>query len=124
MGFSRTLFELVGGESKLDAFIDDFMARLKAHPELGTMYPDDMTHLKAAYKDFAMEMLGGPKMFSKKRGSTSFTLAHKDIAITKHRADAMIECAVETMEHFHIPKSVQQAALERLEGPVYSMINA
>jgi hemoglobin len=122
--FTRTLFEMVGGEAKLDAFMDHFMARIKANPDLAALYPNDMSHLKAAYKDFAMEFLGGPKMFSRKPIANSLTQFHSDIPITKHRADAMLQCAVETMENFHIPRSVQQAMLDRLEGQVYSMINA
>jgi hemoglobin len=124
MGFTRTLFDLVGGERKLDAFVEEFADRLKANPDLGPLYPDDMTHLKSAYKEYAMEMLGGPRLFSQNFGGRNLSEAHKHIPITKERADEMIQCAMETMEHFHVPKTVQQSARERLEGAVQRMINA
>lgn len=123
MNFRQTIFELVGGEAKLDSFVEEFVHRIKTNPDLGSLYPEDMTKIKGAYKDYAMEMFGGPKKFSASHQSEKLTDLHRDIRITRQRADEMIHCAVQTMEHFHVPRKVQETALEALEGQIYTMVN-
>ncbi|MCL6517479.1 hypothetical protein [Alicyclobacillus sp.] len=119
----RTLFELVGGQRKLDAMLDEFIRRVKADPDLGPLYPDDMSNLKSYYRDFAMEMLDGPKKWTEGGDASRLRQVHRDIPITKRRADAMVNCAMDTLEHFGVPKFVQEAAQQRLESAVYDMVN-
>ncbi|MCL6547277.1 MAG: hypothetical protein K6T30_00035 [Alicyclobacillus sp.] len=120
--WQKAIFEMMGGEEKLNEFVDEFARRIKADPELGPLYPEDMSRLKELYKNFAVEMLGGPKRWSENR-PVDLHEAHAHIPITKERADAMVNCAMDTMNHFRVPHFVQNAALERLEDVIYSMVN-
>jgi hemoglobin len=119
----KTMFELMGGEAKLDGLLDEFFRRVQADPDLGPLYPDDISPIKAAYKDFAMEMLGGPKRWTQRHSDFRMHEAHRHIPITEDRANAMIRCAKDAMNQFRIPKFVQEAARQRLESVIYDLVN-
>ncbi|MCL6637025.1 MAG: hypothetical protein K6T26_03660 [Alicyclobacillus sp.] len=120
---SKTLFSWLGGEAKLDMLIDDFMQRVKADPDLGPLYPEDISHLKPYYKRFAMELLGGPQRWSEQHREVNLEDLHAHLDITQARADAMVRCASAALANVSLPGFAREAALQRVRGAVYRMIN-
>ncbi|MCL6594306.1 MAG: hypothetical protein K6T31_10045 [Alicyclobacillus sp.] len=121
---SKTLFSWLGGEAKLDALIDDFMQRVQADPDLGPLYPDDVSHLKPYYKHFAMELLGGPKRWSEQHAEVNLEDVHAHLDITQTHADAMLRCASATLANVSLPAFAREAALQRVRGAIDRMLNS
>jgi hemoglobin len=81
------------------------------------MHAPDLTPIKADLKLYLSEWLGGPKLYSSKKGAPRLRKRHIHIAIGECERDAWLLCMRETMEEVIADSQARQeiyAAIAKL----------
>lgn len=79
----------------MDALVDAFYRRMDALPEaraIRAMHLADLAPTKAILKDYLGEWLGGPMLYSQKRGHPRLRMRHTRFAIGPAERDAWMTC--------------------------------
>ncbi len=90
-----THFILIGGAPAVDRLVEAFYRRMDTLPEarnIRAMHLTDLTPTKAILKDYLSEWLGGPLLYSQKRGQPRLRMRHTRFAIGPAERDAWMAC--------------------------------
>jgi hemoglobin len=90
-----THFSRLGGAPAVGRLVEAFYRRMDALPEARTiraMHPGDLAPTKAILKDYLGEWLGGPLLYSQKRGHPRLRLRHTRFSIGPAERDAWMLC--------------------------------
>jgi len=105
------LFEKLGPKKIVD-LSGAFYRRVYADPDpwFREMFPEDMHHAVRNQYEFFIQRLGGPALYSERKGHPALRARHKDFPITeravgrwlKHMRDALDEVGIagDDAEHF------------------------
>lgn len=92
---TETHFSRIGGAPAVDRLVEAFYRRMDAAPEaraIRAMHLDDLAPTKAILKDYLGEWLGGPLVYSQKRGHPRLRMRHTRFAIGPAERDAWMTC--------------------------------
>lgn len=117
-----TPFEAIG-EKKLHQLIDSFYRRVKNHPELSPIFPNDLTETSRKQKQFQTQYLGGPSLYTDEHGHPMMRARHLPFEITPTRAKAWLSCMSEAMDEVGLEGSIRQEYYSRLVLTAQHMIN-
>jgi hemoglobin len=79
-----TIYDAIGGDTALEAVVDDFYGRVLADPDLGAFFAGtNMTRLKGKQVEFFAAALGGPLRYT----GASMRDAHRGRAIAHRHFD-------------------------------------
>jgi hemoglobin len=90
-----THFSRLGGAPAVDRIVEAFYRRMDTLPEARTiraMHLEDLAPTKAILKDYLGEWLGGPLLYSQKRGHPRLRMRHTRFAIGPAERDAWMLC--------------------------------
>jgi hemoglobin len=90
-----TYFSLIGGAPAVDRLVEAFYARMDAEAGahiIRVMHHEDLGPTKAILKDYLSEWLGGPALYSQKRGHPRLRMRHTRFAIGPAERDAWMAC--------------------------------
>jgi hemoglobin len=90
-----THFSLIGGAPAVELLVEAFYARMDAEAgarAIRVMHPGDLGPTKAILKDYLGEWLGGPMLYSQKRGHPRLRMRHSRFAIGPAERDAWMAC--------------------------------
>lgn len=119
----RTLYEMLGGASKLRELIEVFYPKVQEHPSIGHLFPKEITPVMEKQFQFLSQFLGGPSLYTEQYGHPMMRARHLPIPITHERADAWLDCMRSALGEIGIDNEVQHILLERLKGPAYHFVN-
>jgi hemoglobin len=94
-------FSLISGARAVDRLVEAFYARMDAEAGarvIRVMHPGDLGPTKAILKDYLGEWLGGPALYSQKRGHPRLRMRHARFAIGPAERDAWMACMRAALE--------------------------
>ncbi len=117
-----TQYEKIGKET-LHNIIQAFYKRVKLHPDLSPIFPDDVTEIARKQEQFLTQFLGGPPLYTEEHGHPRFRMRHLPFPITPKRANAWLSCMSAAMDevHFHGPE--REEFFSRLVITAHHMVN-
>jgi len=96
-----TPFELIGGESVIDALVERFYAEMDTRPEaqiIRAMHVQNLAPTKFVLKRYLGEWLGGPPLYSQDRGHPRLRMRHIRFPIGDAERDAWLACMRAALE--------------------------
>lgn len=117
-----TPYEVIG-EGQLNRLIDVFYSKVKKHPELHPIFPDDLTETIRKQKQFMTQYLGGPSLYTKEHGHPMLRARHLPFEITPDRAKAWLSCMYQAMDEVGLEGDIRDFYYQRLFLTAQHMIN-
>lgn len=120
---SNNPYIAIGGQEVLNELVDAFYAKVKLHPKLAPIFPEDLTETARVQKQFLTQFLGGPNLYSEEHGHPMLRARHMPFPITEERAEAWLQCMREAMDEIKLEGPIRDYFYERLTQTAYHMIN-
>ncbi|QOY34183.1 globin [Anaerobacillus isosaccharinicus] len=120
---SNNPYIAIGGQEVLNELVDAFYAKVKLHPKLAPIFPEDLTETARVQKQFLTQFLGGPNFYSEEHGHPMLRARHMPFPITEERAEAWLQCMREAMDEIKLEGPIRDYFYERLSQTAYHMIN-
>lgn len=120
---SNNPYIAIGGQEVLNELVDAFYAKVKLHPKLAPIFPEDLTETARVQKQFLTQFLGGPNLYSEEHGHPMLRARHMPFPITKERAEAWLQCMREAMDDIKLEGPIRDYFYERLTQTANHMIN-
>jgi hemoglobin len=118
-----TIYEAIGGAETIRRLVEAFYPKVQAHPNLGPLFPEDITPVKEKQYMFLTQFFGGPRLYSDKYGPPMMRARHLPFPITPQRAEDWLGCMEAAAEEIGLPADLKAMVLERLRGPAYHFVN-
>ncbi|MDP4550804.1 globin [Alkalihalobacillus macyae] len=119
----HNMYDHLGGSQKLEQLVTAFYNRVSQHPELKTIFPDDLTETARKQTQFLTQFLGGPPLYSEEHGHPMLRARHLPFEITPRRATAWLACMEEAMDEVELEKELKEHLLTRLTFTAHHMVN-
>ncbi|MCT8140387.1 globin [Anaerobacillus sp. CMMVII] len=120
---SNIPYVAIGGKEVLDKLVDTFYEKVKLHPLLAPIFPEDLTETARKQKQFLTQFLGGPNLYSEEHGHPMLRARHMPFPITNEHAVAWLQCMDEAMDEVQLDGPVRDYFFERLTQTAYHMVN-
>ncbi|ACK52535.1 globin [Methylocella silvestris BL2] len=88
-------FDLIGGAAAVDHLVESFYRNMDERPEaqaIRAIHAEDLGSTKAILKLYLGEWLGGPALYSQKRGHPRLRMRHVRFSIGPRERDAWLAC--------------------------------
>lgn len=120
----KSLYEAIGGADTVRRLVEAFYPKVQAHPDIGPLFPEDITPVMEKQYMFLTQFFGGPPLFSDEYGHPMMRARHMHFAITPERADAWLGCMKQALAEVGLEPELQEFVLERLKAPAYHFVNS
>jgi hemoglobin len=117
-----TPFEAIGEET-LHRLIDIFYGLVGQHPDLSSIFPDDLSETARKQKQFLTQYLGGPALYTEEHGHPMMRARHLPFPITPTRAKAWLSCMIKAMDIAGLEGGMRDEFYARLHLTAQHMIN-
>ncbi len=117
-----TPYEVIG-EGQLHRLIDVFYSKVKKHPDLYPIFPEDLTETIRKQKQFMTQYLGGPSLYTEEHGHPMLRARHLPFEITPDRAKAWLSCMYQAMDEVGLKGEIRDFYYQRLFLTAQHMIN-
>lgn len=119
----NSFYELMGGEKMLEQIVNRFYSKVKQHPDLSPIFPEDLTVTRDKQKRFLTQLFGGPPLYLEKYGHPMMRARHMRFEITPMRAQAWLSCMNEALDEVGLEGNVRSAFFRRLTEIAHFMVN-
>ncbi|MEM6935134.1 MAG: group 1 truncated hemoglobin [Pseudomonadota bacterium] len=107
-GPGTTLYEQLGGETQINAFVGDFSDRVKDNPRIARFFVEsDMERFRTMLADFICEISAGPCRYE----GDAMPSVHLGLGINDAHFNALVEDLIIAMEAHDVPVSAQNRLL-------------
>ncbi len=107
-GPSTTLYEQLGGEANINAFVDDFADRVQSNPRIARFFVEsDMERFRTMLADFICEISAGPCQYQ----GDAMPSVHLGLGINDAHFNALVEDMIIAMEAHDVPTGAQNRLL-------------
>lgn len=120
---TQSLYEQVGGAKTIRRLVEAFYPKVQEHPLLAPLFPTDLKPVMERQYLFLTQYLGGPPIYSEKRGHPMLRARHLPFPITQERAEAWLGCMSEAMDEVGITGLVREQIWSRLVLTAHHMVN-
>ena len=120
---SDSIYELLGGESRIRQFVTTFYSHVQKDALLAPLFPQDIKPVIEKQILFMTQFLGGPPLYSNQYGHPMMRARHLPFEITQERADAWLNCMKLALIENAVEPELAQFLLERFTGVAYHFIN-
>ncbi|SFX68112.1 hemoglobin [Thermoactinomyces sp. DSM 45891] len=124
MSNTTTIYEAIGGAPTIRQIVEAFYPRVKAHPLLDPIFPEDLTETIENQYMFLTQFFGGPGLYTEKKGHPMLRARHMPFEITPERAEAWLTCMNETLDEVGIQGPIREQMWSRLAMSAYHMVNS
>ncbi|MRH43395.1 globin [Aquibacillus halophilus] len=118
-----TIYEAIGGQTKIEELVTAFYNRVAVHPELIPIFPNDLTETARKQTQFLTQFFGGPPLYMEEHGHPMLRKRHFDFPITPTRKNAWLECMDKALEEVGIKEPYRTVIFERLTITAQHMMN-
>ncbi len=108
---SDTMYDWIGGETTVRQLVNRFYDLMDSDPEVATlrkMHKDDLSPMRQSLFEYLSGWLGGPPLFTQKRGSPCIAKAHKPFHIDDDAAEQWMKCIRQAMLDVGIDEQYRQ----------------
>ncbi|MFD0588601.1 globin [Paenibacillus sp. GCM10027627] len=123
MNRNISIYEAVGEEQGIRSIVESFYPKVKEHPLLGPLFPEDIDPVIERQHQFLTQFFGGPTLYSDLHGHPMMRARHLPFPITPERAAAWLDCMRRALEEVGIEPELREIVLNRLSGPAYHFVN-
>jgi len=120
---SQTLYQQIGGAKTVRAIVESFYPKVQAHPLLAPLFPEDIRPVMEKQYLFLTQYLGGPPLYTEKRGHPMLRARHLPFPITQERAEAWLGCMKEALNEVGVKGLAREQIWSRLVLTAHHMIN-
>ncbi|SDZ26818.1 globin [Thermoactinomyces sp. DSM 45892] len=124
MSNQASIYEAIGGAPTIRQIVEAFYPRVKAHPLLDPIFPEDLTETIENQYMFLTQFFGGPGLYTEKKGHPMLRARHMPFEITPERAEAWLTCMHETLDEVGIHGPIREQMWSRLAMSAYHMVNS
>ncbi|MBA4495432.1 globin [Paenactinomyces guangxiensis] len=118
-----SLYDKIGGAEKVRQLVEAFYPRVQAHPLLKPLFPEDIEPVMEKQYLFLTQFLGGPPLYTEKRGHPMLRARHLPFPITPARANAWLQCMEQALNEVGITGPERDAIWGRLVIAAHHMVN-
>ncbi|BBH24761.1 group 2 truncated hemoglobin YjbI [Paenibacillus baekrokdamisoli] len=118
-----TIYEAVGETEGVRRIVEVFYPKVKEHPLLGPLFPEDITPVMDKQALFLSQFFGGPPLYSDQYGHPMMRGRHMPFPITPERAEAWLDCMNRALVDLGMPEELRLFIIERLSAPAHHFIN-
>lgn len=123
MNRNISIYEAVEEANGIRSIVESFYPKVKAHPLLGPLFPEDIDPVMDKQYLFLTQFFGGPSLFSDQYGHPMMRARHLPFPITPQRAAAWLDCMRRALEEVGLESELRAVVLDRLSGPANHFIN-
>ncbi|MBH5317484.1 globin [Paenibacillus sp. GSMTC-2017] len=123
MNRNISIYEAIGGAEVLRSIVESFYPKVKEHPLLGPLFPEDIDPVIDRQFQFLTQFFGGPTLYSDAHGHPMMRARHLPFPVTPERAMAWLDCMRRALEEMNIDAELRKIILDRLSGPAHHFIN-
>ncbi|WP_296977796.1 globin [Thermobacillus sp. ZCTH02-B1] len=118
-----TLYEAIGGAPMIRRIVEAFYPKVKEHPLLAPLFPEDIRPVMEKQYMFLTQFFGGPPLYSDVYGHPMMRARHLKFPITPKRADAWLDCMRRALDEAGLSPELAALVLDRLSGPAHHFVN-
>ena len=107
-------YEQFGGERGVQQLVDAFYDLVYADPILLPLFPEDQDRVKQHQFEFLTQLLGGPKLYSERRGGGNLAMIHHEHPISETHAGHWLGCMEQALKTVDAPESIKRQLFQRL----------
>lgn len=111
----QTVFDLIGGESRLRELVDRFYDLMDLEPEFAgirAMHPTPLDSSRDKLYWFLSGWTGGPSLYIERFGHPRLRARHLPFAIASSERDQWLRCMAMAMQDIGLPETLQERLLE------------
>lgn len=120
---SLSIYDNLGGEKVIRQLVEAFYPKVKANPQLGPLFPEDIGPVMEKQFMFLSQFFGGPSLFSDAFGHPMMRARHLPFPVTRERAEAWLACMTEALEEIGVDGELKDFVIQRLSGPAFHFVN-
>jgi len=123
-GDSETPFVELGGDERVRALVETFYDVIEEEsPGLRAMLPRDTSGSRQKLYEYLSGWLGGPPLYTEKRGHPRMKMRHAPFAIGQSEADEWMRCMRVALDRRDIEGPIRGFLEEKLSPLAQHMIN-
>ncbi|HWI60529.1 MAG TPA: globin [Symbiobacteriaceae bacterium] len=119
----QSLYELMGGAETIRRLVDAFYPKVQTDPDIGPLFPADITPVMEKQYLFLSQFFGGPALYNEKHGHPMLRQRHMPFPIDERRARAWLRCMAAALEEISLDEEVREQVFQRLSFTAAHMIN-
>ncbi|GAA5416629.1 group 2 truncated hemoglobin YjbI [Paraliobacillus ryukyuensis] len=123
MSQTNSVYESIGGHDTIQKLVHAFYSKVKNHPELQPIFPDDLTETARKQTQFLTQLFGGPPLYNEEHGHPRLRMRHLPFEITPIRRDAWLFCMKHALDEVNIMEPYRSFIFERLTKTAHHMVN-
>jgi hemoglobin len=123
-GDQETPYDAVGGDGAVRALVDEFYDVIEADsPSLRSMLPATTTGSRQKLYEYLSGWLGGPPLYTEKRGHPRLRMRHLPFPIGPAEATEWMRCFRMAMERVELGQPIRAFLERKLEPLAQHMVN-
>jgi hemoglobin len=118
-----TLYEQMGGAETVRRLVDAFYPKVQDDPEIGPLFPEDITPVMEKQYMFLTQFFGGPALYNETHGHPMLRARHMPFPINDRRARAWLRCMAAALDETGLQGELREQVWQRLAFTAGHMIN-
>jgi hemoglobin len=119
-----TLYSQIGGAPVIRRLVEAFYSRVKVDPDIGPLFPADITPVMEKQYMFLTQFFGGPGLYNEVHGHPMLRARHMPFAVNERRARAWLACMQAALDEVGLQDDVREQVWQRLSFTAQHMINS
>jgi hemoglobin len=119
-----TLYSQIGGAPVIRRLLEAFYPRVQADPDIGPLFPADITPVMEKQYMFLTQFFGGPGLYNEVHGHPMLRARHMPFAVNERRARAWLRCMQAALDEVGLQGDVREQVWQRLSFTAQHMINS
>ncbi len=119
-----SLYEAIGGAQTIEKIIPIMYKYVGKHPDLISIFPDDLQESARKQQLFFTQFLGGPALYTEERGHPMLRRRHLPFEITPTRRDAWLSCLRKALDEAEVVEPYREIMYKRISMTAEHMMNS
>jgi hemoglobin len=119
-----TLYSQIGGAPVIRSLVEAFYSRVQVDPDIGPLFPADITPVMEKQYMFLTQFFGGPGLYNEVHGHPMLRARHMPFAVNERRARAWLACMQAALDEVGLQGDVREQVWQRLSFTAQHMINS
>jgi hemoglobin len=113
----------MGGAPTIRRLVEAFYPKVQADPDIGPLFPADITPVMEKQYMFLSQFFGGPALYNETYGHPQLRMRHLPFPINERRARAWLRCMAAALGEIGLEDELREQVFSRLAFTAQHMIN-